>query len=73
MCDHCAILVLPMSLMALIADGQVLGVLINRFAFPPSPNSTLPSFRPFVLRRKSWLFANSVAGANASANLYSLA
>lgn len=28
--------------------------------------------RPFVMGRKSWLFANSVAGANASANLYSL-
>ena len=28
--------------------------------------------RPFVMGRKSWLFATSVAGANASANLYSL-
>jgi len=28
--------------------------------------------RPFVMGRKSWLFAASVAGANASANLYSL-
>ena len=28
--------------------------------------------RPFVMGRKFWLFANSVAGANASANLYSL-
>ena len=28
--------------------------------------------RPFVMGRKSWLFFNSVAGANASANLYSL-
>ena len=28
--------------------------------------------RPFMMGRKSWLFANSVAGANASANLYSL-
>ena len=28
--------------------------------------------RPFVMGRKSWLFSNSVAGANASANLYSL-
>ena len=28
--------------------------------------------RPFVMGRKSWLFAISVAGANASANLYSL-
>ena len=28
--------------------------------------------RPFVMGRKSWLFSNSVAGANAGANLYSL-
>lgn len=28
--------------------------------------------RPFVMGRKSWLFANSVAGANASANLHNL-
>jgi len=28
--------------------------------------------RPFVMGRKSWLFANSVDGAKASANLYSL-
>jgi len=30
------------------------------------------AIRPFVLGRKSWLFAASVDGANASANLYSL-
>ncbi len=30
------------------------------------------SLRPFVLGRKGWLFATTVAGANASANLYSL-
>ncbi len=28
--------------------------------------------RPFVIGRKGWLFADTVAGANASANLYSL-
>ncbi len=28
--------------------------------------------RPFVIGRKNWLFCDSVAGANASANLYSL-
>ena len=28
--------------------------------------------RPFVIGRKNWLFANSQAGARASANLYSL-
>ncbi|CAB3801269.1 hypothetical protein LMG28688_05307 [Paraburkholderia caffeinitolerans] len=28
--------------------------------------------RPFVVGRKGWLFADTVAGAQASANLYSL-
>ena len=28
--------------------------------------------RPFVVGRRSWLFADTVCGANASANLYSL-
>ncbi len=28
--------------------------------------------RPFVMGRKAWLFSDSVAGVNASANLYSL-
>lgn len=40
MCDLCADLVVAMSQIARIADGQVLGVLINRFAFTPSLNST---------------------------------
>ena len=35
-------------------------------------NLTENAIRPFVMGRKSWLFSNSVAGANASANLYSL-
>ena len=35
-------------------------------------NLTENAVRPFVMGRKAWLFANSVAGANASANLYSL-
>ena len=35
-------------------------------------NLTENAVRPFVIGRKAWLFANSVAGANASANLYSL-
>ena len=32
----------------------------------------LHSIRPFVIGRRNWLFADTVAGANASANLYSL-
>jgi len=30
------------------------------------------AIRPFVIGRKNWLFCDTVAGANASANLYSL-
>jgi transposase len=30
------------------------------------------AIRPFCVGRRNWLFADTVAGANASANLYSL-
>lgn len=30
------------------------------------------AIRPFVVGRRSWLFADAVGGANASVNLYSL-
>jgi transposase len=35
-------------------------------------NAVENSIRPFVVGRKAWLFADTVAGAEASANLYSL-
>jgi hypothetical protein len=35
-------------------------------------NACENSIRPFVVGRKSWLFSDTVAGANASASLYSL-
>ena len=35
-------------------------------------NGVENAIRPFVVGRKGWLFSNSVAGAKASANLYSL-
>ena len=35
-------------------------------------NLTENAIRPFVVGRKAWLFCDTVAGANASANLYSL-
>ena len=35
-------------------------------------NLTENAIRPFVIGRKNWLFSDTVAGANASANLYSL-
>jgi transposase len=39
---------------------------------PLDTNDVENSIRPFVLGRKAWLFADTVAGAEASANLYSL-
>ena len=38
----------------------------------PGNNPCENAIRPFVVGRRNWLFADTVAGANASANLYSL-
>ena len=40
--------------------------------YPIDNNFAENKIRPFVIGRKNWLFSNSQAGANASANLYSL-
>jgi hypothetical protein len=40
--------------------------------YPVDNNACENAIRPFVVGRRNWLFANTVAGANASANLYSL-
>jgi transposase len=40
--------------------------------WPIDNNRAENAIRPFVIGRKNWLFANSQAGAHASANLYSL-
>lgn len=40
--------------------------------YPIDNNLAENAIRPFVVGRKNWLFANSQAGAKASANLYSL-
>ena len=40
--------------------------------YPIDNNKGENSIRPFAIGRKNWLFANSQAGAKASANLYSL-
>ena len=40
--------------------------------FPIDNNVCENAIRPFCVGRRSWLFADTVAGANASANLYSL-
>lgn len=40
--------------------------------WPKSNNACENSIRPFVIGRRGWLFADTVDGAAASANLYSL-
>jgi transposase len=40
--------------------------------WPISNNICENSIRPFCVGRRSWLFADTVAGANASANIYSI-
>ena len=40
--------------------------------YPIDNNACENSIRPFVVGRKGWLFSDTVDGANASANLYSL-
>ena len=69
--------VLPSSLL-----GKALHYLASqwprlvRFAddgrYPLDNNACENAIRPFVVGRRNWLFADTVGGANASANLYSL-
>ena len=50
---------------------RLIGYLDNG-AYPIDNNLAENAIRPFAVGRKNWLFANSQAGAKASANLYSL-
>lgn len=45
---------------------------VDNGAWPISNNPCENAIRPFVVGRRGWLFCDTVAGANASANLYSL-
>jgi transposase len=45
---------------------------VEHGGWPISSNLCENAIRPFVLARKGWLFADTVAGAHARANLYSL-
>jgi transposase len=45
---------------------------IDDGTWPIDNNGCENSIRPFCVGRRNWLFADTVAGANASANLYSL-
>ena len=44
----------------------------ERGDLPIDNNAAENKIRPFVVGRKAWLFSTSVAGANASAVMYSL-
>lgn len=50
------------KLIRVLEDGRI----------PLDTNLVENAIRPFVVGRKGWLFADTVAGARASANLYSL-
>lgn len=45
---------------------------VHNGVWPLDSNPVENAIRPFVVGRRGWLFADTVAGANASANLYSL-
>jgi transposase len=45
---------------------------VDNGTYPIDNNVTENAIRPFVIGRKGWLFSDTVGGANASANLYSL-
>lgn len=69
--------VLPGSLLGkalhhLSAQWPKLTRYVTDGAYPIDNNACENSIRPFVVGRRNWLFADTVAGANASANLYSL-
>jgi len=49
-----------------------LSLYVTNGEYPIDNNACENSIRPFVIGRRNWLFADTVAGANASANLYSL-
>jgi transposase len=45
---------------------------VDNGSWPIDDNPCENAIRPFVVGRRNWLFADTVGGANASANLYSL-
>lgn len=68
---------LPQSLLGkAIAYAQnqwpKLSVFLTHPHLPLDNNRAENAIRPFVVGRKNWLFCDTVAGANASARLYSL-
>jgi transposase len=69
--------VLPGSLLGqalhyLSAQWPKLVRFVEDGSFPIDNNAAENAIRPFVVGRRNWLFADTVGGATASANLYSL-
>jgi len=69
--------VLPGSLLGqalhyLSAQWPKLVRFVDDGSFPIDNNACENAIRPFVVGRRNWLFADTVGGASASANLYSL-
>ena len=69
--------VLPASLLGkaihyLLGQWPKLIRYVDDGAFPIDNNVCENAIRPFVIGRRNWLFADTVGGATASANLYSL-
>lgn len=56
----------------LSAQWPKLSRYVENGAWPIDNNLCENAIRPFVVGRRNWLFADTVAGAHASANLYSL-
>jgi transposase len=69
--------VAPQSLLGkalayLAAEWPKLVRFLDDARYPLDNNLAERAIRPFVIGRKNWLFADTVGGAHASANLYSL-
>ncbi len=69
--------VLPQSLLGralhyLEGEWPKLVRFVDDGRYPIDNNACENAIRPFALGRRNWLFADTVGGANASANLYSL-
>jgi transposase len=69
--------VLPNSLLGkalhyLAGQWTKLARFVDDARYPLDNNITENAIRPFVIGRRNWLFSDTVAGATASANLYSL-
>lgn len=56
----------------LVSDWNKLERYVEHGYLPIDNNAAERAIRPFVIGRKNWLFSDTLKGANASAQLYSL-